>query len=195
LNHSEYILAIIPIFVALDAIGVLPIFIGITSRYDERARAGLLRQSILTALAVSLTFLFAGKFIFMALGITPADFKIGGGAILLVIAINDLIFEDGHKLRQSKTLGVVPIGTPLIAGPAVLTTLILLVDTYGTLPALVSLVVNILFTWFVFSRSAWIQKVLGEGGAKGFAKVMSILLAAIAVMMVRKGVYDLIAMK
>ena len=195
MSIQAYILALIPLFVALDAVGVLPVFISLTEGSAPGERSKVLRQSMLTALIVSVCFLVGGKFIFSALGITSSDFKIGGGIILLVIAINDILFDDGRKTVRNRTLGVVPIGTPLIAGPAVLTTLVLLSDTYGFAPALASLVLNLLFTWFVFDRALVVGRMFGEGGTRGVAKVMSILLAAISVMMVRRGLYEMLGLK
>jgi multiple antibiotic resistance protein len=89
-------------------------------------------------------------------------------------------------------VGIVPLGVPLIVGPAVLTTTIISVDTYGYIPTIISLIVNLVFAWLVFSRAALVIRVLGEGGAKGVGKVVSLLLAAIAVMMIRMGVIEML---
>ena len=82
---------------------------------------------------------------------------------------------------------------PLIVGPGVLTTIIILVDTYGYLPTLFSIIINLFIVGITFIKSDTIVKVLGENGAKASAKVMSIFLAAIAVMMIRRGIFELIS--
>jgi len=184
-------LSFIPIFVAMDGIGVLPIFISLTEGMDREQRKVVIRQSVITGLAVGIGFLAVGKFVFGLLGITVSDFKIAGGILLLVFAVRDLIIGDKVTRYPSSTMGVVPIGMPLIVGPAVLTSLLILVDTYHYLPTIISLVINLGIVWVVFSQAELFIRVLGEGGTKGVAKVASLLLAAIAVMMIRKGLVDL----
>ena len=191
---TNFLLALIPIFVAIDAIAVLPIFLSMTEGMPPDDKKIIIKQSVITAFLVSVCFLAVGKFIFSALGITVADFKIAGGIVLLVLAINDLLFSEKTRRFQGSSIGVVPLGMPLIVGPGVLTTIIILVDTYGYLPALFSILINLFIVWFTFNKSDAIMKILGENGAKGFSKVMSIFLAAIAVMMIRRGIFELIKM-
>ncbi|MEK6598831.1 MAG: MarC family protein [Deltaproteobacteria bacterium] len=191
---TNFLLALIPIFVAIDAIAVLPIFLSMTEGMPPDDKKIIIKQSVITAFLVSVCFLAVGKFIFSALGITVADFKIAGGIVLLVLAINDLLFPEKTRRFQGSSIGVVPLGMPLIVGPGVLTTIIILVDTYGYLPALFSILINLFIVWFTFNKSDAIMKILGENGAKGFSKVMSIFLAAIAVMMIRRGIFELIKM-
>ena len=190
LNH--FLLAFIPIFVAVDALGVLPFFLSLTEGLTSDERRRVVRQCVITAIATGLGFLVLGKLIFHLLGIWVADFKIAGGIIILVLAIADLLFPEKTKRTPDSSLGIVPLGTPLIAGPAVLTTILILVDVYGYPATIFSLVVNLGFVWFVFSRADHIIRILGEGGAKGVAKVASLLLAAIAVMMIRNGIMEIV---
>ena len=84
-------------------------------------------------------------------------------------------------------MGVVPIGIPLIVGPAVLTLLLIIVHTYGFISTLICLILNFLVVWLVFGQSHSIMRFMKEGGAKGIGKVSSLLLAAFAMMMVRIG--------
>ncbi|MBI4697745.1 MAG: MarC family protein, partial [Nitrospirae bacterium] len=120
----------IPLFVAMDVFAVLPIFISLTGDMTDSKRKAVIKQSTVTALAVSLLFVAIFNAVFKVLGITVDDFKIAGGLILLVIAILDIIRLE-EKRRTHETIGVVPIGVPLIVGPAVLTTLIVLIANYG----------------------------------------------------------------
>jgi len=102
-----------------------------------------------------------------------------------------LLFSEKGKRTITPTMGVVPLGIPLVVGPAVLTSIIVTVDTYGYIPTVTSLVVNLIIVWVVFLKSNFIYRLMGEGGSKAFAKVASLLLAAIAVMMVRRGFMDM----
>jgi multiple antibiotic resistance protein len=186
----EIFLPFIPLFVAFDALGILPIFVSLTSEMETPERKRVIRQSTLTAFLVSIGFLAAGRWVFNLLGISISDFKIAGGILLFIIAIVDLIFPERTRTFPKETLGVVPIGIPLITGPAVLTLLLMIVPTYGYAATIVCLVFNLLIVWLVFSQSQWIMQLLKEGGSKGVAKVSSLLLAAFAMMMIRVGLKE-----
>jgi len=186
----KVLLPFIPLFVAFDVLGILPLFVSFTSEMTRPERRRVLRQSTLTAFLVSIGFLMAGKFVFSLLGISVSDFKIAGGILLFIIAIVELIFPERTRTFPKETIGVVPIGIPLIVGPAVLTLLLVIVDTYGYLPTILCLVLNLLIVWLVFGQSHWIMRILKEGGAKGVAKVSSLLLAAFAMMMIRIGIQE-----
>jgi len=182
----------IPLFVAIDIFAVLPIFISMTAELDHDSRKAIVKQSVLTALAVSLIFVVVGEAVFRILGITVDDFKIAGGLVLLVIAVLDLIRFSGERRRVEDTVGVVPIGVPLIVGPAVLTTLIVLIDHHGIIPTIISLILNLLIVWGSFVRAEDITRLIGRNGIVALSKVMAILLASIAVMMIRLGIENLI---
>jgi multiple antibiotic resistance protein len=190
LMSIKVLLPFIPLFVAFDVLGILPLFVSFTSEMTQPERRRVLRQSTLTAFLVSVGFLVAGKFVFSLLGISVSDFKIAGGILLFIIAIVELIFPERTRTFPKETIGVVPIGIPLIVGPAVLTLLLVIVDTYGSIPTILCLILNLLLVWFVFSQSHWIMRILKEGGAKGIAKVSSLLLAAFAMMMIRLGIQE-----
>jgi len=181
-------LPFIPLFVAFNALGILPIFASLTTEISESDRKGVTRQSILTAFLVSIGFLALGKTVFALLGISVSDFQIAGGILLFIISIVDLIFPEKTRTFPKETMGVVPIGIPLIVGPAVLTLLLIIVHTYGYVSTILCLILNLLVVWLVFSQSHRIMRLMKEGGAKGIGKVSSLLLAAFAMMMIRMGI-------
>jgi multiple antibiotic resistance protein len=184
----------IPIFVAIDLFWLLPIFTSYTGDMPRERRRRVIRQSIATAFGVSVAFTLVGEMIFSLLGISVNDFKVAGGTLLLVLAILDLTSaEYKEKLMATETIGVVPIGVPLIVGPALLTTCLVLVDHYGILPTMVSLLLNLILVWIAFSAAERIIRVLGSGGIGALSKIMAILLASIAVMMVRLGIEGYLA--
>ncbi len=190
LSSLEIFLPFIPLFVAFDVLGILPIFVSLTSEMEPSERKRVIRQSTLTAFLVSIGFLGAGKTVFAILGISVSDFKIAGGILLFIIAIVDLIFPEKTRTFPKETMGVVPIGIPLIVGPAVLTLLLMVVNTYGYVSTLLCLGLNLLIVWFIFSQSQWVMRLMKEGGTKGVAKVSSLLLAAFAIMMIRMGIKE-----
>ena len=182
------LLSFIPLFVAVDAIGVLPIFVSLTEGLDKQQKNKIVVQSMVTAFLLAVSFILVGKLVFKLLGISIGDFMVAGGALLFCIAIIDLMNPTKERRMPVKDLGAVPIGTPLIVGPAVLTTSLVIISEYGLLPTVIAVIGNILFAGLIFSGSYWLIKVLGEAGTKALSKIMSLLLAAIAVMLMRKGI-------
>ncbi|TVQ76309.1 MAG: MarC family protein [Bradymonadales bacterium] len=186
---DDFLSAFVPLFVAIDAIGIVAIYMGLTQDLSMEGKKRLLREAVLTALGISILFLLFGKAIFQLLGITSNDFRIAGGVVLFTFAIVDLLFSRPERKRaQTESVGVVPIGIPLIMGPAALTTILISVEAVGLTVTSISLIVNLAIVYLVFRNADWIVKVMGVAGSKAVAKVMSLFLAAIAVMMIRMGV-------
>ncbi|MEI6788331.1 MAG: MarC family protein [bacterium] len=178
----------VPLFVAVDAVGVLPLFLGLTEGIERARLRNIIWQSLVTGTLVAVIFVMIGKAVFKLLGITPSDFMIAGGILLFAISLRDLLVVDKHQEPiDPESLGAVPVGVPLIVGPAVLTTILILVDQHGIIPTMAAAVVNILLAGIVFWFAQSIASRLGRAGTKTISKLASLLLAAIAVMMVRKG--------
>ena len=185
-------LAFVALFVAIDSAATVPVFVALTEGVSPAERRRTLSLSCHTALSVGLGFLAVGRAVFHVLGITIADFQIAGGALLFTLSVADLVgAREKHGATGSP--GVVPLGVPLIVGPAVLTTLLIAVDSYGLLPTLTGFLLNMLIAWAMLSRSDLITRVIGKEGSRGVAKVMALLMAAIGVMMMRRGVQSFLA--
>ncbi len=189
---KPFLVTLIPLMVALDAPGTLPLYVGMTEGVTKQERKKIVRQSIVTAFLVTIGFILLGQAIFNALGILVEDFMIAGGGILLIIAVTDVVRAGERKMERSPEFGVVPLGTPLIAGPGTLTTALVLVGVNGYIPVILSLIVNLFFAWIIFSQSERIIKLIGISGSRAFAKVASLILAAFAVKMIRIGVFKYI---
>jgi multiple antibiotic resistance protein len=186
-------LAFIPLFVAVDAVGVVPIFLGLADGIDEAARRQLVADATLAAGAVGLGFIFLGDAVLQFLGVTVGDFQVAGGVVLLVLSIYDLL-HPATPLRQSGArLGVVPLGVPLIVGPAVLTTLLTVARTHGYLVTLVAFVLNLAIVWAALRWASLLGRLLGEAGARAVAKVFALILAAIGVTFIRRGLMAALA--
>jgi multiple antibiotic resistance protein len=186
---KAFLLCFVPLFVAVDAIGILPLFLTLTRDTPGKTVHRIIGQSVCTAAAVALLFALAGPALLRLLGITVADFMIAGGILLFVVSMRDITTTDKSERRlDTDGLGAVPLGVPLITGPAVLTTSILLVDQQGFVPTSAALVVNILIVGTLFWFGEALNRVLGKAGAGTLSKISSLLLAAIGVMLVRKGI-------
>ncbi len=186
---KDFWLCFVPIFVAVDAIGVLPMFISFTQEIDLRRKRIIIWQSVVTASIVALVFLFVGTSLMKILGITIADFMVAGGILLFIISTTDLITNEKIQRKlDPESLGAVPLGVPLIAGPALLTTSILQLNEHGFLTTTLAVISNILVAGIVFMFSESINRFLGKAGSKIASKIASLLLASIGVMIVRKGI-------
>jgi multiple antibiotic resistance protein len=185
----SFLATFIPLMVALDAPGTLALYVGMTEGVMKQERSKIVRQSIITAFLVTLGFILVGQAIFNALGILVEDFMVAGGVVLLIIAIADVVRAGERKMERSAEFGVVPLGTPIIAGPGTLTAALVLVGTNGYVPVILSLVVNLLLAWVIFAQSERIIRIIGISGSRAFAKVVSLILAAFAVKMIRSGIF------
>ncbi len=188
-------LAFIALFVAVDAIGNVPIFISFVEGTTKKQRNKIVRDSVTTATVLAIVFMFVGKGVLRFIGVTIPDFQIAGGTLLFFIALRLLMPTSSKGMggdSHDRNLGVFPLGTPLITGPAVLTTTLILVDSYGMAPTFAALLVNMAVVWISLDKADSLLKWMGPGGLRAIAKIMYILLAAIGVMMVRKGIIAII---
>lgn len=184
---EKFLLAFIPVFVAIDPIGLVAIFMGLgtTGPPENRQRQAFL--GILTGLCVAAGFIFLGKIVFAALGITVADFQVGGGLILLCLAVRELVGFGSQDRGGGEEFGVVPLGMPLIAGPALLTALLILVDSVGLVFTLISLLVNLGIVALALCNAERFSRWMGKQGLRGVSKIIALLLAAIAISLIRRG--------
>jgi multiple antibiotic resistance protein len=185
---AKFLQAFIPVFIAIDPIGIAAIFLALGTGVPEAQRRKIAKQAAWTGGGVALLFLLLGQSIFKALGITVHDFQIAGGLILFILAARDLTrsaAEEPPKLADD--FGVVPLGMPLIAGPALIATLIILSETLGVWVTLAALATNLLLVVLTFAYSETIGRLIGATGMRAISKIISMLLAAIAVNMVRQG--------
>lgn len=190
--HS-FMLVFVAIFVALDAVGTLPLFISMTHELTEDKRRTIVDTSMLVALLVALIFVFLGEALFRFLGITLFDFKIAGGIVLLLVSLADLLGGPEAVNRGSGSTGVVPLAVPLITGPAVIATLVIQVTSYGYLLTVTALLANYFLAWVIFKRSQAVTRLIGKDGTVIISKIAALLLAAISVSMIRSGIYSAIS--
>jgi multiple antibiotic resistance protein len=185
---NDFWLCFVPIFVAMDAIGTLPLFVQMTEGLDRSTTRRVIMQSMLTAALVALAFLLIGKGVFSLLGITTEDFMIAGGVLLFLFAVSSLLdIKSNLSTADREGIGAVPLGVPLVVGPAVLTTSLVLLGRRGPFPTATAIMVNILIAGMVFHLAGPITRILGKTGTRTISKLVALLLGAIAVMMIRRG--------
>jgi len=184
---SRFLQASISLFVAVDPIGLAAVFLALGREATPAVRRRIAWQATVTGGLVALGFLFLGKTVFSMVGVSVNDFQIAGGLILFILAARELIQPDGAPTKLPDDFGVVPLGMPLIAGPALIATLLLLVETVGIEITLAALTVNLVIVVLAFVGSEWLGRRIGETGLRAISKIIAMLLAALAVAMIRRG--------
>jgi multiple antibiotic resistance protein len=184
----EFWAAFIPLFVSIDAFGLVPLFLSLTAGMPSSQRRQVTFEAIWFALAICVGFMFLGNATFHFLGITPADFRIAGGVLLLVLAIIDLLIPGKPSVPEQGDVGVFPLAMPLIAGPATLTTTLVLAGRpHGYALGSLSLALNFAILLGALLWAEHIARFVGPNALRAISKLVMVLLAAIAVNLIRTG--------
>ncbi len=193
---QDFLKSFIPLFFALDALGVLPLYARFSVGLTEKQKAHVLRDSIVTALLITLAFIALGNEILHYLNISIHDFQIAGGIVLFIISTKDLIVSRPDDLAgQEDLFAVVPLGVPLLAGPAVLTTSLIVFNTFGFFYVFISVLLNLLIAAVLFRYSLKILRLISRKWIEAMARVFMLLLASIAIMFIRTGLQGIMAMR
>jgi len=194
-DFSSYVELWLALLVAMSPLTAFPIFLSMTDGLQPQEAQKLGRSAVLTAGIIAVAIVFLGQAIFRVLNITIDDLRVAGGVVLLLIALNDLLFsQQKRKLRDAgENIGVVPLGTPIILGPAAMTACVVLADSHGRLPVLAAAAVNLLLVGLMLHFSDKLKSLLKPAVTRAFGKVMSLFLAAIAVSMLRTGIQGFVA--
>lgn len=179
------------LFIAIDAVGILPVFICLTEGVRHKEYKKILQNSVYAASFIAVGFMFLGGLVFWIMGISMADFQIAGGVLLFIFSVHFLMTGGQKKRIVSKEVAIFPLATPLLVGPAVLTMLLILKNAWGTIITVIAFIANMALVFLIFERSKAITKLLGINGIKAISKIVDILLSAFAVMLIRKGIKEL----
>jgi multiple antibiotic resistance protein len=185
---GKFLDCFIPLFVTMDPVGLAAIFIALSRDVPVEKRRRIANQATWTGGIVALFFLVLGRTIFIAIGIGEGDFQIAGGLILFILASRELVQNPSQEKRNlPDDFGVVPLGMPLIAGPATITTLLVISQSVGYVMTLIALAVNLALIAISFAQSEKLERMVGQTGLRAVSKIIALLLAAIAVHIVRRG--------
>ncbi|MEX2720403.1 MAG: MarC family protein [Candidatus Wukongarchaeota archaeon] len=186
---KDFIQTFLILFVMIDAIGIVPIFLSLTSDFSPKERKEIARKSAIVAGIIAVIFTFFGQFILDFFFLEAEDFFIAGGLLLLIIALD--ITTGGEIIRSQQAereqIAVVPLGTPLLAGPGTITLVILLTFDFGVLVTALAAITNVIVAWLILRQSSLIARKIGYNGIKATSRVLGVILAAIAVSMIRRG--------
>ena len=181
--------AVIALFIIVDPFGNIPIFIGLTQNVPEIQRRKVYNTATLVGVILLLVFAFTGQEILNIFGLSIYAFEVAGGILLLIVAIRILISGARESTDSSpESLGAVPIAIPLLVGPGAITTTIFNLQVYGSENAILAVLIVLALTWIILRFINRIYKFLGKTGSLVIARVMALLIAAIAVQYILTGV-------
>jgi len=186
----EYWDAFVMLFIVLDSVGNIPIFYTLTGSMKEWERRRVFAKSVLIASTLLVFFTLFGYSFFTYYNVTFTDFKIAGGILLLLLALEGLVGRVEAETLRSEDVAVVPMATPLLAGPGSIYVVMYLNSVYGTLPTLASIALNTLIAYAILSGSHYIIGKAGKNTVLVLARIFSLLLAVLAVSMIRSGLED-----
>lgn len=189
------------VLVIQDPLGAIPIFLSLTSRQstDERKRSA--REATLVSLAVILVFAIFGRYILKFLGISVPALQTSGGLLLLLVALElltDKADESPDPESVSTNVALVPLGTPLLAGPgAIVAAMVAVESASGSIVGWTSVTAAMIAThvviWLTLRFSVALHRFLGDSAIRVLTRIFGLLLAAIAVQMIAAGVLAFIA--
>ena len=181
--------AILVLFIIVDPFGSIPIFMSLTEKMPENQKKKVFNTATLVGFILLLAFAFAGQEIFSIFGVSIFSFEVAGGILLLIIAIKILISGRVTEMDESpESVGAVPIAMPLLVGPGAITTTIFNLQAYGVAVTAFSVFVVLILTWVILRYISKVYHFLGKTGALVIARVMALLIAAIAIQYVLFGV-------
>ncbi len=188
---TAIITSFITIFAIMDPFASLSPFLAFTKDCKDNELRGVANKSVLIAGVVAIIFVIAGPPLLVALSITLNDFKIAGGIVLVLLGLeNTLNLNLGHAAEEkTKSLdsAAVLIGTPLLTGPGLMTSLIVLDKEVTIVPVLIALCAALFICWLIFIYSSNVRKILGDRFIQVFSKVMGLFLIAIGISFIRSG--------
>jgi multiple antibiotic resistance protein len=180
----------IKLFVTIDPLGTLPVFLALTAGMTAQRRRRVTFEAVIFGLLIAVCFMVLGNAIFHFIGITESDFRIAGGGILLLLAMIDLLIPGKPAVEEQATVGLFPLAMPLIAGPATITSTLVLAKSpeYGYGYTASGLIFNFAFLLIVLlSANVWIR-VIGLPALRGVSKLVMVMLAALAINLIRTGI-------
>jgi multiple antibiotic resistance protein len=180
--------ASLALFIIVDPIGNVPIFIGLTKDMKPKQRDNAMHTAIIVAFAILVIFAIIGQQVLGIFDISLYSFMIAGGILLLIVATKILTTGRWEETTSPESVGAVPIAFPLLVGPGAITAAIVDLETLGMAVTLAAIFVTLVATWIILHSIEYIHRVLGKSGSAVVARLMAIFIAAIAIGFIVKGI-------
>ncbi len=205
IEPSDFLKMTVSLFAIVEPIGIVPFFLAVTRRWPRARRLAAARTTALTVLIVLVMSVLIGEALLGLLGISLASFAVGGGLILLMLALSMLRAqelglrqtpEEAEETPERSAAAVVPMGVPLLAGPGAISNVIIQSHQYGggmdvQMALILAIAIVALTVGLVFSFASFIADHLGTVGVNLITRLMGLILAALAVEMMANGLIEL----
>jgi multiple antibiotic resistance protein len=187
---DQLIYAVALLFFIFDPFASLPIFISLTKNMDDEEKRKSARNAVLVSGALFIIFTLLGTWILELFGISLDAFRVAGGLVLLLMAIEIIFSLSFSKGNDQNSVAWVIIATPILTGPGVISTAIILTTSVGAFTTIVAGVISLAVTWGLLRNSIYIVNRVGNNTIDIFSKIIGMLLAALAVEFMLQGVTD-----
>jgi multiple antibiotic resistance protein len=197
--------ALSSIFFIVDPLAAIPAFLVMTAEDNEAKRRQMARQASWTVFFVLTSFSLAGSLIFKLFGITLPAFKIAGGLVLFLVAVDMLqarrsgtqeVAEERIEGTVKEEIGVTPLGIPMLAGPGAISTVMVLMgqsrNWWQAIPVFAAIAITALVSYLILGGANRVRKHLGETGIRILMRLMGLVLSAISVQFIINGFTDLL---
>ncbi|MCX8181872.1 MAG: MarC family protein [Candidatus Methanomethyliaceae archaeon] len=189
-----YLQGFITLLVIFDPIGNIPLFQTFTATLDSSKKKKIINRSVIIAMAILAFFALGGFIVFEIFNISINDFRIAGGILLFILSIEGLLGREEARWISSEDIAVVPLATPLMAGPgAIYTVIYLMQGPYGPSVTFFAIVSNITIQWALLFYSERVLRAIGKTGSTIISRIMAFILSAIAIGMIREGITAILA--
>lgn len=180
--------AFVLLFAVVDAVGTVPIFIGLTEGFSGFRRK-IVKEAVLISTVILVLFALFGWLIFDIFGININDFRVAGGIILFIVAVDHLRGEeDRSRGLEPSDIAAFPLATPLLAGPGAISTVIIIsAPPYSPVLALLVVGCNAVLSYVILSSSDWVRRFFRQNGTIALSRITALLIAALAVSFVAQG--------
>ncbi len=198
------LVALSSVFFIVDPVAAIPSFLVMTADDTESKRRRMARQAAWTCFIVLGLFSLAGSLIFKLFGITLPAFKIAGGLVLFLVAVDMLqarrsgtqeVTEERLEGAEKEEVGVTPLGVPMLAGPGAMSTVMVLTgqsrNWWQAIPVFAAIGITALASYYILAGANRVRRFLGETGIRILMRLMGLVLTAIAVQFVLNGLADL----
>jgi multiple antibiotic resistance protein len=210
-NGEFAVSAFAAVFAIVNPLGNIPFFFAVTEDFTPEQKHRVATKVALVTAGVLFTFALFGQWIFTIYGITIPSFKIAGGLLLFTIAFSmlqgqrsktKLTDEEKADALQKESVGIVPLGIPMFAGPGAITTVMILVSDASASPdsglellaISGAIVLTVIISYITLTYSDRIFNLMGRSGTMAFSRIMGLLLAAVAVNFILRGIAQAIPM-
>ncbi len=191
-NLVDWVQPILLLFIVMDPLGNAPLFYVLTKNLEPRERRRIINSSVVVAIIILFLFAIIGDIVMDYLGVSISDFKVAAGLVLLIYSILGFLEIRLMPKSDAESLAIVPLATPLLAGPGAIASTIYIKYTFGLHVAIISIIVASLIVLPFLHLGGFLDRILGKNGTLILDKIMMLLMSAFAISIIRAGIEEIV---